>query len=146
MRLPALPATAPAPGKRQPADTRSPPAAKGPSFRLPRLSPEGAHGNLISHVLDDASLTPLGAFNTIRDDVVQLLAKPEDPILDRVLNVLAELGDQLSRSSRSDLAVTDDQAQKLLLAMNGISALLASGTSEPIAGPPSPRPGLEENL
>ena len=102
--------------------------------------------HLIGHVLADASLTPLGAFNTIRDDVLQLLAKPQDPLLDRVLNALAELGDQLSRPSRSTPAVSDDQAQQLLLAMSGISALLASGTSGPITGSPSSRFGEEGDL
>lgn len=99
-----------------------------------RLEELASH--LIGHVLDDASLTPFGALNTVRGDIQQLLAKPEESVLDRAMNALAQLGDQLSRPSASRLAVTDDQARQLLLALTRISAQLASGSSGPIAGRP----------
>ncbi|WP_300608315.1 hypothetical protein [Trebonia sp.] len=51
---------------------------------------------VISLVLDDASITPLGAFNSVRDEVHQLLAGPSASLAGRVVHSGAGLSGRVS--------------------------------------------------
>jgi hypothetical protein len=81
--------------------------------------------HLVDRTLEDASLTPLGAFNTVRDEFSQLLAQPEDPIAARVSSALAELTDRLSRHCADEVVISPYEARQLQMALNGLTALLA---------------------
>jgi hypothetical protein len=77
-------------------------------------------------VLADASMTPLGAFNTIRDDVVRLFVSPKDPIADRVEEVLAELADRLLHRGEDDAVMSPGQALQIQTALSALSSLLGT--------------------
>lgn len=82
---------------------------------------------LVAAVLDDASMTPLGAFNMVRDETSRLLSEPPAPIAARVSDVMNELADRLLHHSSADKILTADQAWKLKTEMTGLLALLADG-------------------
>jgi hypothetical protein len=102
-----------------PADVRS--------VRLRELA-----GNVVQAVLDDASITPLGAFNTVRDEVRRLLTVPPGSLADRLAHAIAELSDQLIHTGpdRTDalgesVAVTTGQVAQLRSMVDGLATLLA---------------------
>jgi len=81
-------------------------------------------GILVAAVLDDASLTPLGAFNVIREDMSRLLSDTPEPLAVKVVNILSELADQLLHCREGERVLTRVQAQQLSAEMTGVSALL----------------------
>ncbi len=87
-------------------------------------------------VLADASMTPLGAFNTIRDYVVALFAPPRDPIASRVDEVLAELADRLLHRAEDDAVISPGQAQQIQTALTALSSLLTVGAGNRIPDQP----------
>lgn len=99
-----------------------------PADLTARLAQQAA--DVVGRVLDDASLTPLGAFNTIRDEVLRLLTKPSDPIAARMRHTLAELADGLLHESRPDVAVTPSQKRHLEATLKGLSSLLAKTSAD----------------
>jgi hypothetical protein len=84
---------------------------------------ELAHG-IVSQVFADGSITPLGAFNTVRDELLQLLAEP-DSVADRVACSVAELSDRLMHAGDGEAVLDADQARQMLGALEGLSQLLA---------------------
>lgn len=86
---------------------------------------------VVTSVLADPSMTPLGAFNVVRDEVSGLYPDPEQ-IADRVGYSLAELSDRLMRGA--DRLVDADQASRILAAVNELQGMLA-----PTAGNGGPR-------
>jgi hypothetical protein len=94
------------------------------SSRADRLT--ALAGNVVARILDDASLTPLGSFNTIREEVLQLLSPPADPVAARAMHSVAELADRLLHRSDDDAVLTAGQARQLRSMLHGLSLLLAS--------------------
>jgi len=82
-------------------------------------------GTLVAAVLDDASLTPLGAFNVIRDETMRLLGDPPEPVTAKVSNAVSELADRLLHSRAGEQVVTVEQARQLTAEIAGLNALLA---------------------
>jgi hypothetical protein len=97
-------------------------------------------GRVISVVLADASITPLGAFNTIRDEASLLFSERPDPITTRVSYALTELADRLLHRRAGDEVMTREQAHRLQAEMTGLGSLLA-GLMGDTAGEPGPEPG-----
>ena len=92
---------------------------------------------MVARVLEDASLTALGAFNTIRDDVVQLLITPPDPISSRVHEVLAELADRLLHRADGEAVMTPGQERQIQAELDILSSLLRAPAGLPYGGPGS---------
>jgi hypothetical protein len=92
-----------------------------PADRLTALA-----GEVVARILDDASLTPLGSFNTIREEVLLLLSPPADPVAARAMHSLTELADRLLHHSDDDAVLTAGQARQLRSMLHGLSLLLAS--------------------
>lgn len=86
---------------------------------------------VVMSVLADPSMTPLGAFNVVRDEVSELYPDPEQ-IADRVGYSLAELSDRLMHGV--ERLVDADQASWLLAAVNELQGMLAAGAGH--GGPP----------
>jgi hypothetical protein len=89
-------------------------------------------GRVIEQVLDDISLSPLGAFNVVRDEVVGLLAGRPDPLFPRVNAALVELADGLLHCPGEEPVLTAGQAADLRAMMTGLLGLLtqsAAGTA-----------------
>ena len=82
-------------------------------------------GEVVRSVLSDASITPLGAFNTVRHEVRALLSPPAEPVAERVLGSAAELSDRMLSAADGDVVVTPEQATRLRAMIGGLSALLA---------------------
>jgi hypothetical protein len=81
-------------------------------------------GHLVAAILDDASLTPLGAFNMVRDETLQLLGEPPDPVTMRVTNALSELADRLLYHQAEGRVISTDQIRQVEAEMTGLAALL----------------------
>jgi hypothetical protein len=81
-------------------------------------------GHLVAAILDDTSLTPLGAFNMVRDETLQLLSEPPDPVTLRVTNALSELADRLLYRQAAEPAISTDQIRQVEAEMTGLAALL----------------------
>lgn len=90
---------------------------------------------LIAAILDDASLTPLGAFNVIRDETMRLLGDPPERIAVKVTNAVSELADKLLHSTEEERVLTVAQARQLSTELAGLNALLATIGSEREGGP-----------
>ena len=85
---------------------------------------ESLAGVLVAAVLDDASLTPLGAFNLIRCKTTQLLSEPPEQVAVKASNAISELADRLLHRREGDRVLTADQARQLYAELTGLSALL----------------------
>jgi hypothetical protein len=92
-------------------------------------------GQVVQAVLDDASITPLGAFNSVRDELGALLAVPLASPADRLSQAIAELSDQIihadparadGNTAAQDAALTRGQAQRLRPRLIELAAQLAS--------------------
>lgn len=88
-------------------------------------------GTVVDHVLQDSSITPLGAFNAVRDDVLKLLSEPAVSLTERVTRSVAELSDQLLHRVHGEPIVTAGQARQILTALDGLSTLLSGVAEEP---------------
>jgi hypothetical protein len=95
---------------------------------------------IVSAVLADASITPLGAFSTISDEASRLFSAPPDPITTRVSYALTELADRLLHRGDEEEVITREQALSLQAEMTGLGSLLASMTRD-TAAEPGPEPG-----
>lgn len=96
------------------------------AFRLRELA-----ATVVQAVLDDASITPLGAYNVVRDEVRQLLTMPSASLAGRAARAVAELSDQLidagpaGAGEPGETVVTTDLAAELRSMVDGLAALLA---------------------
>lgn len=88
-------------------------------------------GELVAAILDDVSMTPLGAFNVIRDEAQRLLAVRPDPVAVTVSNAMSELADRILHRRDGEQVLTSRQARQLEAEMSGLAALLASASPEP---------------
>ena len=91
------------------------PAAAAHADRLTALADEVVRG-----VLSDASMTPLGAFNTVRDEVRALLSPSPESLADQVLRAVAELSDRMIHGSR----MAPGQAKRLEGMLASLATLL----------------------
>jgi hypothetical protein len=91
-------------------------------------------GHLVTAILDDCSLTPLGAFNIVRDETLQLLSEPPDPVTVRVTNALSELADRLLYSQPGEQVISADQIRQLEAEMAGLAALLRDAAGRQSSG------------
>ena len=91
---------------------------------------ESLAGVLVAAVLDDASLTPLGAFNLIRRETIQLLSEPPEQVAVKASNAISELADRLLHRREGDRVLTPDQARQLYAELTGLSALLSEVTAQ----------------
>lgn len=94
----------------------------GDGIRVARLTELCAV--VVMSVLADPSMTPLGAFNMVRDEVTELYPDPEQIGADRVGYSLAELSERLMRGA--DGLVDADQASRILAAVNELQGMLAA--------------------
>ncbi|TVZ03949.1 hypothetical protein EAS64_16080 [Trebonia kvetii] len=94
------------------------PATAGHGERLSVLADE-----VVQSVLNDVSITPLGALNTVRHEVRSLLSPPSEPVAD-VLRSAAELSDRILHPGDGDVVITQEQARRLRSMIGGLSALL----------------------
>ena len=95
------------------------PSAPGYAERLCVLA-----GDVVQCVLSDDSITPLGAFNTVRHEVRSLLSPPPEPVAEQLLRSAAELSDRMLHAADGDVVVTQEQARRLRSMIGGLSALL----------------------
>lgn len=93
---------------------------------------------VISLVLDDASITPLRAFNSVRDEVHQLLTGSSASLADLVVRSMAELSDRIIHQGDSEAVLTAGQTGQILGLLNGLGSLLAD------LGASCPEPGTLE--
>jgi hypothetical protein len=96
------------------------PTAADHAARLSALA-----GEVVRTVLRDSSITPLGAYNTVRDEVRSLLSPPPESLADQVLRAVAELTDRMTCPVDGDAALEPGQARRLHTMLGGLSALLA---------------------
>lgn len=90
-------------------------------FRAARLAELAC--TVIGLVLDDVSITPLGAFNAVRDEVQQLLTGPSVSLADLVISSMAELSDRIHQGD-SEAVLTAGQTGQILGLLNGLGSLL----------------------
>jgi hypothetical protein len=116
-------------------------AATAPAVAAPAESPVPAHiraarlhelaVDIVRAVLDDASITPLGAFNTVRDEMRQLLIVPSGSLADRVALAVAELSDQIVHADPGEAGepgpavLTADQTERLRSMLDDLALLLS---------------------
>jgi hypothetical protein len=105
--------------------------ATGDAVRASRLT--GASRAVVQIVLDDPSMTPLGAFNMVRGEVVELYREPVR-IADRVHHSVAELSDRLMREADPAALVDQEQARLLLASLDELRLLLTSEAVAPSGG------------
>jgi hypothetical protein len=91
------------------------PAAAAQAERLTALA-----GEVVRGVLSDPSMTPLGAFNTVRDEVRALLSPSPESLAEQVLRSVAELSDRMIHGSR----MAPGQARRLEGMLASLTALL----------------------
>jgi hypothetical protein len=96
-----------------------PPSAPRHAERLAVLADD-----VVRCVLSDSSITPLGAFNTVRHEVRALLSPTPEPVAEQVLRSAAELSDRMLHAADGDVVVTQEQARRLRSMIGGLSALL----------------------
>jgi hypothetical protein len=98
----------------------------------------GLGAKVIDAVLNDSSMTPLGGFNTIRYEVMQLLAEHSSPLATRVINALNELADRLFHNPDNKPVMEPDQADQVRVLLDVLSSLLGNTPSEgDVPGPES---------
>ena len=81
-------------------------------------------GDVVRSVLSDGSITPLGAFNTVRSQVRSLFSPPPGLVAEQVLRSAAELSGRMLHAADGDVVVTPEQARRLRSMIGGLSALL----------------------
>ena len=101
------------------------PSASGHAERLTALA-----GDVVRSVLRDASMTPLGAFNAVREEVRSLLSPPPESLVEQVLRAVAELSDRMTHDS----SMAPEQARRLQAMLASLAALLAEQTGPPASG------------
>jgi len=95
------------------------PSAAGHAGRLTTLA-----GDVVRSVLDDASITPLGAFDTVRDEVRSMLSPPPESLTERVLRAVAELSDRMIHATGGEAVITPGQASRLRATLGSLATLL----------------------
>ena len=110
-----------------------------PAYALSELA-----DRVVQTVLDDASITALGAFNTVRDEAGTLLTAPLASPADRLSQAIAELSDQIIHADPAageggtvaeEAILTRGQAKRLRSRLIDLAALLASFSE---CNPPAP--------
>lgn len=96
------------------------PSAAAHAHRLTALA-----GDVVRSVLSDGSITPLGAFNAVRDEVRSLLSPPPAELTEQVLRAVAELSDRMLHAADGETVVTPGQASRLRATLGGLAGLLA---------------------
>jgi hypothetical protein len=98
--------------------------AGGDQQRSSRLL--GFCGTVVELLLDDPSLTPLGAFNAVRAQVTEMYPEP-GRIADRVRFSMAELSDRLMRGADRGTLVNAEQARQIVTSLDELKWLLTAG-------------------
>lgn len=81
-------------------------------------------GDVVRCVLSDASITPLGAFNAVRDEVRSLLRPPPEELTEQVLRAVAALSDRILHAADGETVITPGQASRLRATLGGLATLL----------------------
>jgi hypothetical protein len=97
------------------------PRAAGPSAAAHAERLTALAGEVVRGVLSDASMTPLGAFNTVRDEVRSLLSPSPESLAEQVLRAVAELSDRMIHGS----GMAPGQARRLEGMLASLGTLLA---------------------
>ena len=92
------------------------PSAGAHAERLSALA-----GVVVRRVLSDATITPLGAFNTVRDEVRSMLSPPPESLVEQVLRAASELSDRMINGT----SMAPEHAERLQAMMATLAALLA---------------------
>ena len=101
------------------------PWSGGPSAGVHAERLSALAGVVVRRVLSDAAITPLGAFNTVRDEVRSMLSPPPESLVEQVLRAAAELSDRMI----SGISMAPEQAERLQAMMATLAALLAEQAS-----------------
>ena len=101
------------------------PWSGGPSAGVHAERLSALAGVVVRRVLSDAAITPLGAFNTVRDEVRSILSPPPESLVEQVLRAAAELSDRMI----SGISMAPEQAERLQAMMATLAALLAEQAS-----------------
>jgi hypothetical protein len=80
---------------------------------------------VVGLILDDPSMTPLGAFNAVRAEVPRMHPEP-GRIADRVHSSMAELSDRLMREADPGTLVDANQARQILQSLDELKSLLVT--------------------
>jgi hypothetical protein len=84
---------------------------------------------VVDLVLEDPSITALGAFNVVRAEVAGLY--PESGrIADRVQSSIAELSDRLMRDGNPGMLIDTDQARLILVGLDELKSLLTGNVAQ----------------
>ena len=97
------------------------PWATGPSAAAHAARLTVLAGDVVRSVLSDASMTPLGAFNVVRDEVRSLLGPSPESLAEQVLRAAAELSDRMIHGS----SMAPGQARRLEGMLSSLATLLA---------------------
>ncbi len=97
------------------------PWAAGPSAAAHAERLTALAGEVVRSVLSDASMTPPGAFNAVRDEVRSLLSPSPESLAEQVLRAVAELSDRMIHGS----SMAPGQARRLEDTLASLAALLA---------------------
>jgi hypothetical protein len=101
------------------------PWSGGPSAGVHAERLSALAGVVVRRVLSDAAITPLGAFNTVRDEVRSILSPPPESLVEQVLRAAAELSDRMI----GGISMAPEQAERLRAMMATLAALLAEQAS-----------------
>ncbi len=85
---------------------------------------------VVASIFDDPSLTPAIALDGVREELMRLLAPPEDRLAARVEVILAELADRLLHGEPDDELITQAESGQIRQAMArlGLPAPAGRGT------------------
>lgn len=104
------------------------PWAAGPSAAAHADRLTALAGEVVRSVLSDVSMTPLGAFNAVRDAVRSLLSPSPESLAEQVLRAVAELSDRMIHGS----SVAPGQARRLEEMLASLATLLAQQARPPM--------------
>jgi hypothetical protein len=100
------------------------PWAAGPSAGRHAERLVALAADVVRSVLGDDSITPLGAFNTVREEVRSLLSPPPESLAEQVLRAAAELSDRMAHGT----SMAPEQAKQLQVMLASLATLLAQQT------------------
>jgi hypothetical protein len=100
------------------------PWSGGPSAGVHAERLAGLAGVVVRSMLSDASITPLDAFNTVRDEVRSILSPPPESLVEQLLRAAAELSDRMIDGT----SMAPEQAERLAAMLATLTALLAEQT------------------
>ena len=106
---------------------------QGQDLTLPDITTRASRlnelaGHVVYKVLEDRGITPLGAFNCVRDDVVRVLGAPPSSPTNGIIRAVAELADTIIHAgddaNADAVPVSQADAERLRSLLGGLDVLL----------------------